>query len=208
MDLFSSLPQYINAIGGLMMASEGASMAIDGGNAQGQAYESAGLAALQGGQYSASVYRNSGKIALESAAYNVVIDQIAVNRKMDTIARQTGMVTSANRATMGMSGLSMGSKSFLAVQNAVLANTERTVLNLKNDALQRQNQIRYSGDLAAMTSENQARSAEYQGAVAQVNYQNQAAMARYQGQVAAYQANSQASRGVGTLLSNAFDSFK
>ncbi len=207
-NLISLLPQFIKGFQGLTLINEGAQIQVDGANLQADADRGAGQQALQGGQYSAGVYRQAGNAAIAEANYNVALNQINTARQNNALAKQTIQVNSTNRVTQAKSGFSFGSKSYLAVQANVLDNVTQQVVQLRNSAKQREQQITYEGLLTNQAYENKARSAEYQGQAAQVAAENRARASEYSGEVASYQAGTKNAQNIGGMVTNLFDSFK
>lgn len=190
--ILSAIPDFMSMISGAELADQGGSIAVQGANLTAQA-------ALQGSNYSASVYQAYATSALADSNYNQALQQSQFDRQMDSLSRNISNVTTHNQAVQGASGLGMGSKSFLAVNNQFISNTERQIVQMRNTNLQTQQQIATQGQVQAQMFTNEANAATYSGQV-------QATEANYQGSIAGYKADLQESqnltKGVSTLFSS------
>lgn len=205
-DMFNLFGGIAKAVSGFQSLNAGADMAMDGANFQAGIYRESGKAALQGAQFQADVYRQSGHAATIAANYNIALDERATARQQGALARQIGGAISKNYGTAAATGIGIGSKSTMMVQNEVISTGERQSVQMRNDALQRQSLIDYQGKLTVMQYENQARASEYSGAVAVQEAENKARSAIYQGQVDAYKMKQQASDQLGGSVMNMFGS--
>lgn len=170
-DVIGNLPQFIQAFEGISLVNEGASMSV------------------AGAKYNAELYRMAGNTSIDAAKYNIGIERINRDRQLDAMAREVSTINAKNRAVVAASGISFASKSYLAIQNRVLSDTERKVAQFINTSKQKENQMLWEGQVAQVRAENQARGAEYAGQVAQ------------------YQANLQNSKNISGLVSDAFSTF-
>lgn len=150
------------------------------------AYREAGKSAISGSEFEAKVYRQAGIQATLAANYNIGVDQVKTARMQDALGRELTKTISTNTAQAAANGLSLGSRSTMAVQSGILDAAQRQTLQIANDAKQRQEMIDYQGKLTQVNYENQALAAEYSGKVAAQQYENQARMAEYQGEVDKY----------------------
>lgn len=194
---------FMKSLGGLMAAfmgnsgggminmgekllSGGIKTIEQGTNLTAGVYREAGKSAIYGSEFEAKVYRQAGETAVLAANYNVALDQFKTDRGKAALGRELSHTLSSNTAQAAANGLSLSSRSTLAVQNGVISAAERQVLQIDNDAKQRQSMISYQGQLTKVNYENEALAAEYSGKVAQQSYENQAKIAEYQGQVDIY----------------------
>jgi hypothetical protein len=213
MSLITDNSLFTNAlqgISGMFMTQAGADQQSAGYNMSANANIMSGQAALQGSQFSANLaiqggqvaaalaiqganmdaarYQMAGSAAIAEGNYNVSLDQFNQNYKNDALAKQINDTFSSNRAIMGSSGISLGSKSYLAVTAATMSTFERQTVQMHNDSIVRERGLMYTSQVQATDAENQARTALYEGATAATmdNYKGavSAAVNTYQGQVA------------------------
>ena len=206
-DIASLINGSFKALQGFSMASDGLSLISDGASYTAGVYRSAGKASKQGSDFKASVYRQSGSAAIVAANYNIALDELQTNRQQDALGRQLKDVLSSNNAVFSSTGLGIGSKSAMLVNNTVLSTVERQAVQTKNDAMQRQSLIRYQGQLTQTQYENMARAEEYSGQVAVQSAENQARSAEYSGKVESYKVKTQQADQIGGAVGDIFKSF-
>lgn len=192
----------------LFKGISGASMIISGGLMQAGAYDAAAqgtvdlgnysaAVALQGGQISAAAYRSAETSVAQQTSYNIALTQFDLNRQLDSISRTIESNYSKNQAIQASSGVGLGSKSYLAVVNTMTQQNERTLLNLRNSAIMKQQELQYEGNLSQTQYENQAREAEYNSKVT-------AQQVQYQAEVQANNEENQANMAMSSAVSSAF----
>ncbi len=169
-------------------------IAIQGAAYQKQVLQQAQEVAKEGGNYSAEVYSNAGAAATAVANYNRALDVVDTNKQLDAMGRQIRDLYSTNTASMGTSGISLGSKSYLQVMADSMSTYERNLVGIRNTALQRQQGIIYQGNLTAVEYNNNANAAKYSASLAQYNYNNEIDAADYQARIAQYSYNNQAAQ--------------
>ena len=135
-----------------------------------------------GGDLQAASFRNAATISKASASYNAQLEDIALNRQLDSTSRQLQRVLGEQKVQAAVSGFSTGSKSFLSVMNETLDMVDSQVKDMRSSSSQRKAAIMFEGEAAAVQAENQARNAEYQA------------------EVAAYQARQQRSEAISGLV--------
>lgn len=167
-------------------------IAIQGAGYQKNVLEQSKTIAQEGGQYTAEVYSNAGSAAIAVANYNRALQEVDTNQALDAMGRQIKNLFSSNQASMGTSGISLGSKSYLAVTSDAMATYERSLVQIRNGALRRQQGIMYEGNLTATEYMNNANAAKYSANIATYNYDNQIASADYQARIAQYSYNNNA----------------
>lgn len=197
----------LQAFQGISMLQNSASIAKDAANFQAGAYRASGLASKQGADFQAKVYRQAGEAAKASANYNIALEQLQLGRTQEATGQELLSTLSSNWAKAGSSGVSVYSRSTIAVQNSVISAAERNWVRNKNDTLQRQQLIRYQGNLVATQYENEARAAEYSGLVMQQEAENRARAAEYQGEVESYKAKSAMAQQIGGAIGSIFGGF-
>lgn len=149
-------------------------------------YRSAASIAMSGAKFQADVYRQAGDLAEITAAGNVAQEQANTRRSEDAIGRQLVDLSAKNYTAASANGISINSKSVMVVQNEALNSVTRTVMQDRNDSLQRQSAITYQAALTKMEYENQARSAIYSGQVQAMQYENIARATEYEGALEVY----------------------
>lgn len=203
----SAMQGIFGTLQGLTMLGDGLDMIKDGANFQAGIYRESGKAAVEGSKFQASAYRNAGAASLVVANYNIAVDEIQTQRQQDALGRQLSDVMSSNSAITAANGISINSRSTMAVQNNIMTTAERTFVQTRNDATQRQSLITYQGKLSEMSYENQARAAEYSGLVQQQEAENRARSAEYQGKIDAYKQKNAAIDQIGGSISGMFQAF-
>lgn len=149
-------------------------------------YRNAASIAKSGAKFQADVYRQAGQIAEITAAGNVAQEQANVRRSEDAIGRQLIDLSAKNYGSAAANGVSLASKSVMIVQNEAMNAVTRTVVQERNDSLQRQSAIRYQAALTKMQYENEARGAIYSGDIQAMEYENKARAIDYEGAVEIY----------------------
>lgn len=167
-------------------------IALQGAAYQKQILDQSKEIADEGGQYSAEVYANAGAAAMAVSTYNKALDVVDTNRSLDAMGRQMRDLFNSNTASMGPSGISLGSKSYLAVTSDVMGTYEKQLVQIRASALQRQQGIMYQGNVAATEYSNNSQAAKYSAQLAKRQYDNQIAAADYQSRLTAYDYNNQA----------------
>jgi len=203
----TALGGAFSAFQGLTMMNSGLDLIKQGSTFQAGIYREAGKAAVQGSQFQASVFRTAAISSTVLTNYNIALDENTTRRNEDALGRQLSDITSTNYATMGASGISINSRSSMAVQNTVMTMAERQFVQIRNDTKQRQSLMQYQGELVAMQYENEARAAEYSGLVQQQASENQALSAEYQGKVDTYKTKLAQADAIGGAVGNIFKSF-
>lgn len=148
--------------------------------------------AQSGADYTAQVYSNAGSAAIAIANYNKALDEVDTNKSLDAMGKQIRNLYSTNRALMGTSGTGFGSKSYLAVTSEAMSTFEKSLVQIRNSAMQRQQQTMYEGNLTATEYMNNANAAKYSATIAKYNYDTQIAGADYQARIAQYSYNNNA----------------
>ena len=131
--------------------------------------------AIAGGQLQAQAFYDAATINREVAGYNVALEELNFNRKMDAFSRQINSFMSSQEVSAAKSGLEIGSKSFQAVANDTMDQFERFVLDARNTNQQKKEMILFDGEARAVANTNKGLAAEFNAQVAA--YQQQAAAA-------------------------------
>ena len=206
----------INLLGGVALNNAAASTALDGAGLAAAADIAGGqfeaTLATQGGQYSADVYRSYESAVQNQTAYSIAVSRSNFARSQQVLGQQITSQMTHNQAVMGNSGLSYGSKSYLAVANSNLHAAETQIVNMNNIQLANEQELAYQGAISQTRLENQARGAEYAGQVqasqALYSAQVKSALANYEGEAAAYSATSSSYKDIGTALGGAISLLK
>ena len=149
-------------------------------------YRNAGSIAKSGAKFQADVYRQAGTLAELTAEGNIAQEQANQRRAEEATGRQLTDVMSKNYTSTAANGISLASKSTMMVQNEVMNTVTRTVIQGRNDSLQRQSAARYNAALTKMQYENQARAAIYSGDIQAMQYENQARAIQYESDIEVY----------------------
>ena len=105
--------------------------------------------------------------------YNKRLSQLNLNRQLDSLSRQITRFTSSQTVSAASSGISLGSKSFLAAQNETLSAFEKNIVQLRNTGLQQQESIRFRGESKEAEFLAKANAARFAGASGQAFAQGQ-----------------------------------
>ena len=111
----------------------------------------------------ASSLRSAGNSSKSAANFNIAVDQINTNKQLEGLARSVRRLSSTQRAQAASTGFDIASQSRLAIFNETLNTAERSVLEIKNAAENRQQVIGFQAEQQNVAFENQARNAEFQG---------------------------------------------
>jgi len=128
-----------------------------------------------GGILSAEGYRKSKTSVASATAYNLIQDNLNVQREMQSLSRQFQRTIGEQIVSTAAQGISLSSKSALMLRNETVNVYDEALLQLKLSA---ENNIRnrlYESKLKQTELEQQARASEYQAKLARVNAANRIA---------------------------------
>lgn len=127
-----------------------------------------------GGTLAAQQFQIAASSDRSVAAYNAQLARINATRAINAANSNLSRTVSDQQVQMASSGVSITSKSFLAVANETLDVLTREILNFKFDAEQQQQSILFSGEASARSLENKALQAKFQGNVSSFGQAQQA----------------------------------
>jgi len=116
-------------------------------------------------KYAGLGYRQQAASTKEIAEYNIELDRQDLNRQLDSFSRDISNIMATQRAQMADTGASITSKSFRALQNKVLDQSIRHIIQARNASKIQEDQRRFQARQAEVEFENQARLSEYQAKV-------------------------------------------
>lgn len=125
--------------------------------------DGAAISAAASGMTAAG-YRQSAEAVQKSLVFNQQIDEINLVRKMDAVRKQQRVAYGAQLTAQASSGFSLGSKSFLMVQNETRSFFETSLINTKVDAENARRAAEFESQVLQTKLENQARASEFQAA--------------------------------------------
>lgn len=179
-DIFSS--QAIG-LGGQLL---GGFLQYDANLDRAQTIIDGGEIAAMGSGLTAEGYRQSAQAVAESARFNSQVSEINFQRNLAAIARQQQLTTGKQLSAQAGSGLALGSKSFLMVQNESRSFFEKQLMQMGID------------------QENKRRAASFETLVQQANLENKARAQEYQAEAQRVMAYNQAESAKGRAKSNLF----
>lgn len=193
------------SVRGLSEIQAGADITQAGYYAQAQTIQLGGEMAAAGHELTASALRQQATLVGEAAQFNRAVNELNFQRQRSAMARQFSRIAGQQVSTQAGTGLSLTSKSFLAVQNETRTVFEQGLLNLKIDHENQRRADIFQTQVKQVQLENQARASEYNAAVERVMAANRANTARFQGDVAQFKAGQQIAKAAPTLLSQLFN---
>ena len=137
---------------------------IQGGFGAYNSIQGVGLTAA-GGTLAAQQFQTAAASARSVAAYNAQLEEVATTRAIKAANRNLSRTIGEQQVKMAASGVSLTSKSFLAVANETLDVLSRELINFKSDSEQREQAILFQGEVEARALENRALQARFQGDV-------------------------------------------
>ena len=203
------MPQFdigsiFQGIMGVSTILQGADIAQQGSALAAQTIIQGGEVAAQGAQFTAAGLRQSAESVRQATSFNLQVDAINTQRELSTLSRQYHRTLGTQKAQMASQGLSINSKSYMAIQANTANAFERALANTAIDAENAKRARIFESQVKQTNLENQARAADYQAQAERVLAANRAAQEQYAGEVAAHQAQSKAFGQVGSLLGNIF----
>lgn len=164
----------------ILKLAAGTGLQLYGSEVTASGYEIAADQAVAGGNYTASIYRSSGLATIAMANYNNKVVDANKNTAIKAVATQMNSIYTSNVATQASTGISLSSRSYMAVANATISKGEQDIVAIKNNAEQVKANTLYQAQLQQTAFENQARAAEYQGALDAANQEYKAGITRAQ----------------------------
>lgn len=104
-------------------------------------------------------YKAAGSASMASAKYNKQLEDVASQKRETDLGRQLASVMSTQRAQLGASGVSISSKSALALMNESISAFEAALMNERNTSDQRGEAIMFEGRAAKAAADNRATAA-------------------------------------------------
>jgi hypothetical protein len=190
---------------GLGQVVQGAQLAAISSDLRAQNIIQGGAISALGANLSAEGFRVAAENVRRATGFNLGVQALNDKKRLESISRQFQRTLGAQIATQTRTGLSLGSKSFLAVQNETRDIFERTLFQTKIDAENARRAALFESNVRRVNLENQARAAEYQAQASQAISASQAVAARQGGKTALAGAGIKVARAVPTLLSQIFN---
>ncbi len=198
---YSSL---FSGIFGISTILQGADIARQGSALSAASIIQGGEVAAMGAQFTADGLRQSANSVRQATSFNLQIDAINSKRELQALSTQYHRVLGIQTAQMAATGLSVSSKSFMAIQQNTANSFEGALMRTAIDAENAKRARIFESDVKQTNLENQARAAEYQAQAERVLARNRAAQEQYAGEVSAYQSEVKAAQSIGNLFGSLF----
>lgn len=112
---------------------------------------------------SVGAFETQAASARAMAGFNAKIERLNSERRIKQFKRESEIVQGRQQIEMAVTGLAMGSKSFLQLQNEAISEFTAAILQEKLDLAQRESVIRFEGERAAQDALARARAAKTTG---------------------------------------------
>lgn len=112
-------------------------------------------------QYAGVGYRQQAASTQDVAEYNIALDRNQLLKELDVYSREISRGLALQRSQMATTGASVSSKSFLSLQNQILNQASRSIVDRISQQKILADQRRFSAKQQAVELENQARLSEY-----------------------------------------------
>lgn len=155
---------------------------------------SGGEVAAQGALLTAYGFRQSAESVRQATKYNLETDKVNLQRKLKATSRQYQRVLGRQLAQQGGTGLSIGSKSFLALRNETADALSRTLLNTKVDAENTRRSLIFESQLKRSQLQHQTTAATFQAETERFIAATRARDTQVRGQIALHRINTETSR--------------
>ncbi len=164
---------------------------------------------LQGGSLQAQGYllqaqglRTASSYSNQTYNFNSAIDSINTIRNINFLSTEFQHITSKQLAAQSNSGISVGSKSALALRQETMGIYQEKIEQVKTDSENVRRSKLFESQIQQFNYNQQASAAELNAQSARINAANKATEAQFAGQVQKYKITDQANQYIATLLSN------
>jgi predicted ribonuclease toxin of YeeF-YezG toxin-antitoxin module len=202
----AEIGSLLQGIFGIANIFQGANLIEQGGSLQANNIIQNAEVGAEGARLTAAGFRSAANSVQQATRFNLEIDALNAGRTLSNLARQRSVTLGTQVATVAASGLTLDSRSFVAVQNATMNTFDRGMLKLKIDAENVRRAKVFQSDVRQTNLENQARAADFSAAAQRVVGANQAAQAEFQAEASASRSRSSAFSQIPSLLGSIFSS--
>lgn len=112
---------------------------------------------------SVTAFETQAASARAMAGFNAKIERLNSERRVKQLKRESEIVQGRQQVEIATTGLAMGSKSFLQLQDEAISEFTAAILQEKIDLAQRESVIRFEGERAAQDALSRARAARTAG---------------------------------------------
>ena len=112
---------------------------------------------------SVTAFETQAASARAIAGFNAKIERLNSERRVKQLKRESEIVQGRQQVEIATTGLAMGSKSFLQLQDEAISEFTAAILQEKIDLAQRESVIRFEGERAAQDALSRARAAKTAG---------------------------------------------
>lgn len=112
---------------------------------------------------SVTAFETQAASARAIAGFNAKIEKLNSERQIKQLQRESQMVQGRQQVEIATTGLAVGSKSFLQLQNEAISEFTAAILQEKIDLAQRESVIRFEGERLAQDALSRARAARTAG---------------------------------------------